>query len=145
MTVIADGILSIKPTVLVSTARLHPLVNTHSLTHLDALRGKSLRAIVQVCLNVVLFVYFLTFCLIVWLESHSRKHVFPFLDFCASLVCTHTHTRSCLMHPTVPADLNVNECLWSRKMSFAQWHRKHTVPSDHCSQSWFVSVCLSLL
>ena len=29
-------------------------------------------------------------------------------------------------------------------MSFAQWHRKHKVPSDCCSQSWFVLVCLSV-
>lgn len=30
--------------------------------------------------------------------------------------------------PVVPVGLNVNEGLWSRKMSFAQWHKKHTVP-----------------
>ena len=62
-----------------------------------------------------------------------------------SYVCTHTHTQAVnAQRPVVPADLNVNECLWSRKMSFAQWHRKHTVPSDRWSQSWFVSVCLSI-
>lgn len=66
--------------------------------------------------------------------------------FFVHLVHPDTQAHTWLMHSVswFPADLNVKECLWSRKMSFAQWHRKHTVPSDHCSQSWFVSVCLSI-
>lgn len=29
------------------------------------------------------------------------------------------------LHPMIPKDLHVNKCLWSRKLSFVQWQRKH--------------------
>lgn len=120
--VITDGVLSMQPTMLVSITSPAPVVNTHTHTFWF-LAGEIIQA-----RTVQKSFCWVSFPMLFSSPSVQRHQERFQLDCCSSFwgdffaSCTHKrHTE--LMH-RLPADLNLNECFWSRKMSFAQRHRK---------------------
>lgn len=133
VSVITDGVLSMQPTVLVSITSPPPAVNTHTHTLIWSLASKRMqeRGVQKPSAGSP--------CLWCCAQLQERFQLDCSSSFWGDFFASCAHIQ---LAQRLPADRNLNECLWSRKMSFAQRHRKQKVPSDLCSLS--PSVCLSL-